>query len=78
MKKPSPIYQSSARFLGREMAKIASQAAKDKLAEILEREAVSSRSHQIAMDVLRRDTFQKESYEQIIAYFRALLRGLLD
>jgi predicted nucleotidyltransferase len=32
----------------------------------------------VAMDVLRRDTFQQESYEQIVAYFRALLRGLLD
>jgi predicted nucleotidyltransferase len=70
--------RSSARFLGREMAKIASQAAKDKLVGILEREAVSSQGHQIAMDVLRRDTFQQESYEQIVAYFRALLRGLLD
>jgi predicted nucleotidyltransferase len=49
--------RSSARFLGREMAKIASQAMKDKLLGILEREAVSSQGHQIALDVLRRDTF---------------------
>jgi hypothetical protein len=51
---------------------------KAKLADILEREAASSQGHQIAMDVLRRDTFQKESYEQVVAYFNALLRGLLD
>jgi len=70
--------RSSARFLGREMARMAGQATKAKLAGILEREAASSQGHQIAMDVLRRDTFQKESYEQVVAYFNALLRGLLD
>ncbi|MFO7687616.1 MAG: nucleotidyl transferase AbiEii/AbiGii toxin family protein [Desulfobacterales bacterium] len=70
--------RSSARFLGREMARMAGQATKTKLVGILEREAVSSQGHQIAMDVLRRDKFQNESYEQIVAYFNALLRGLLD
>jgi predicted nucleotidyltransferase len=70
--------RSSARFLGREMAKIAGRATKDKLAGILERENASSKGHQIAMDILRRDTYQKESYEQVVAYFMALLRGLLD
>ncbi|RJQ67625.1 MAG: hypothetical protein C4519_23870 [Desulfobacteraceae bacterium] len=70
--------RSSARFLGREMARIAGQATKAKLAGILEREAASSQGRQIAMDVWRRDTFQNESYEQIVVYFNALLRGLLD
>lgn len=60
------------------MARMAGQATKTKLVGILEREAVSSQGHQIAMDVLRRDKFQNESYEQIVAYFNALLRGLLD
>jgi predicted nucleotidyltransferase len=34
--------------------------------------------HEIEMDAWRRDKIQKESYEQIVAYFNALLRGLLD
>jgi len=70
--------RSSARFLGREISKMANQATKAKLVGILEREAASSQGHKIAMDVLRRDAFQKESYEQVVAYFNALLRGLLD
>ena len=70
--------RSSARFLGREIARIASHETKAKLAGILEREAASSHGHKIAIDVLRRDKFQNESYEQIVVYFNALLRGLLD
>lgn len=70
--------RSSARFLGREMARIAGQATKAMLVGILEREAAASRGHQIAMDVLGRVSFQKESYERVETYFNALLRGLLD
>ncbi|RJQ65649.1 MAG: hypothetical protein C4519_27600 [Desulfobacteraceae bacterium] len=70
--------RSSARFLGREISKMANQATKAKLVGILEREAASSPGHRIAMEVLRRDAFQKESYEQVSAYFNALLKGLLD
>lgn len=70
--------RSSARFLGREIARMAGQATKAKLAGILEREAASPQGHKIAMDVLRQDAFPKEPYEQIVEYFKALLRGLLD
>jgi predicted nucleotidyltransferase len=54
--------RSSARFLGREIARMAGQATKAKLADILEREVASSQGHKIAMDVLRQDVFQKEPY----------------
>lgn len=70
--------RSSARFLGREIAGMAGHATKAKLAGILEREAASSQGHKIVMDVLRRNAFRKESYEQVLSYFNALLRGLLD
>lgn len=49
-----------------------------KLVGILERETASSQGHKIAMDVLRQDAFQKESYGKVSAYFNALLRGILD
>ncbi|MCP4746744.1 MAG: hypothetical protein GY874_11485 [Desulfobacteraceae bacterium] len=70
--------RSSARFLGREIARMADQVTKDKLVNILERETASSQGHRIAMDVMKRNMIQKESYEQIVEYFNALLRGLLD
>lgn len=70
--------RSSAHFLGREIARMAGQATKAKLAGILEREAASSQGHKIAIDVLRQDAFRKEPYEQVVEYFNALLRGLLD
>jgi predicted nucleotidyltransferase len=44
----------------------------------LKREAGSSQGHKIAMDVFRRDPFQKEPYEKILANFNALLRGILE
>ena len=69
---------SSAHFLGFDMARLADQATNDKLTGILEREAASKRGHQLAMDVLKQSTFQNESYERIIAYFDALLKGLVD
>jgi len=69
--------RSSARFLGREITRMAGQPTKAKLTDILEREATSPQGHKIAMDVLRQDAFQKEPYEQVVEYFNALLRGLL-
>lgn len=70
--------RSSAHFLGRKIARMADQATKAKLAGILERETASSQGHKIAIDVLRQDAFQQGSYEQVVEYFNALLRGLLD
>jgi predicted nucleotidyltransferase len=69
--------RSSARFLGREIARMAGQATKAKLTDILGREAASSQGHKIAMDVLRQNAVHKEPYEQVVEYFNALLRGLL-
>lgn len=77
-KEDSDYDRSSARFLGREIAKMADQATKATLAGILEREAASSHGHRIAMDVLGRGAIHNESYEQVSAYFKALLKGLLD
>ena len=70
--------RSSARFVGREIARMADQTTKAKLAGILEREVASSQGHQIAMDVLKRKAVHKEPYEQVVEYFNALRRGLLD
>jgi predicted nucleotidyltransferase len=69
---------SSARFLGREIGKLASPATKEKLIHILEREAGLSKGHGIVMDVLRQDKFQSETYERIADHFNALLRGLSE
>ena len=41
-------------------------------------EAASSQGHKIAMDVLRQNAVHREPYEQVVEYFNALLRGLLD
>jgi predicted nucleotidyltransferase len=70
--------RSSARFLGRQIGRMAGPGIKDKLSGMLEREAASSRGHQIAMDAMRQDTFMKEPYERVVNYFDAMLRGLLD
>lgn len=70
--------RSSARFLGREIARMAGPAAKARMIHILEREAGSSQGHHIAADIVRRDSFQKESYEKIAGNFNALLRGLSE
>ena len=67
---------SSARFLGREIGRLASPATKVKLVNILEREAGLSQGHRIAMDVFRQDKLQTETYEKIVEHFNALLRGL--
>ena len=69
---------SSARFLGREIGRLAGPATKEKLVNILEREAGLSQGHRIAMDVLMGDRFQSESYERIVEHFNALLRGLSE
>lgn len=70
--------RSSARFLGRDIKRIATQTTKFKLAGILKREAAEPQGHNIALDVLRQEKFKKETYEQVLGYFKALLRGLLD
>ena len=69
---------SSARFLGREIARIASPRTKTKLTDILEREALSSQGHKMVMNILNQNSFQKEPYERTIEYFNALLRGIMD
>jgi predicted nucleotidyltransferase len=69
---------SSAHFLGLDMAGLADKSTNEKLTSILKREAASTRGHQIAMNVLRQSAFQNESYERVVTYFDALLRGLVD
>jgi len=69
---------ASARFLGREIGRLASPATKAKLVSILEREAGLSQGHRIAMDVLRQDRLQTESYEKIVKHFNTLLQGLSE
>jgi len=70
--------RASARFLGREIARMAGPDTNAKLIKILQREAGSSQGHKIAMDVLRKDPFQKELYEKIVANFTALLNGVSE
>jgi predicted nucleotidyltransferase len=70
--------RASARFLGREIARMADPDTKAKLINILERGAGSSQGHRIAIDVLRKDPFQNEPYEKIAANFDALLSGMLE
>jgi predicted nucleotidyltransferase len=69
---------SSARFLGRNMAKISTKATKMKLVEILEREAKSAPGHRIAMDVLISRSVQRLSYGQIVQYFNSMLKGIME
>jgi len=69
---------SSARFLGREIGRIASPLTKARLVGILEREAGLSQGHGIAIDVLRGDKLQWESYDKIVEHFGAMLRGLSE
>jgi len=69
---------SSAHFLGLDMARLADPATNSRLTGILDREAASKRGHQLAMDVLKQSAFQNESYERVVVYFDALLRGLVD
>jgi predicted nucleotidyltransferase len=72
-------YESgSGRLLGRDISKIAYPSTTDKLIEILKQESREKRGHRIAMDVLQGDRFTEESYEKVLAYFDALLKGLTD
>jgi predicted nucleotidyltransferase len=68
----------SARLLGRDISKISYTSTINKLIEILKRESRGKRGHGIAMDVLQSGRFAEESYEKILAYFDALLKGLTD
>jgi len=69
---------ASALFLGRDIENISSPATKTKMLEILEREANSKQGHKIAMDVMQSDTYRNQSYERVVEYFNALLKGLAD
>jgi predicted nucleotidyltransferase len=68
----------SARLLGRDISKIAYTSTIEKLIEILKRESQGKRGHGIAMDVLQSNRFAEESYEEVLAVFDALLKGLTD
>ncbi len=68
----------SARLLGRDISKIALSTTKAKLIEILKRESQWKQGHRIAMDMLRGNRYEEKSYEEIIAIFDALLKGLTD
>jgi predicted nucleotidyltransferase len=68
----------SARLLGRDIARIAFTTTMAKLIEILERESQRKQGHRIAMDVLQGNRFVGKSYEEIIALFSALLKGMTD
>jgi len=68
----------SARLLGRDISKIAFRTTMAKLIEILKRESQRKQGHRIAMDVLQGNRFVGKSYEEIIALFSALLKGMTD
>jgi predicted nucleotidyltransferase len=68
----------SARLLGRDISKIAFSATKAKLIGILKRESQRKQGHRIAMDILQGNRFAEKSYEEIIALFDSLLKGLAD
>jgi predicted nucleotidyltransferase len=70
--------RASAHFLGREMTKIAKPRTKAVLIRILDRENSSSHGHKIAMEILKQDMSQKLTYDEVLSYFNALLRGLTD
>lgn len=69
---------SSARFLGRNIARISTKATKTKLIEILGREAKARQGHRIAMDVLISKSVPRLSYDQITQYFSSLLKGIVE
>jgi hypothetical protein len=68
----------SARLLGRDISKIAFSITKAKLIEILKGETQRKQGHRIAMDILQSNRFVVKSYEELIAVFDALLKGLTD
>ena len=45
---------------------------------ILKRESQRKQGHRIAMDILQGNRFAEKSYEEIIALFDSLLKGLAD
>jgi predicted nucleotidyltransferase len=68
----------SARLLGRDISKIAFPTTKAKLIEILKRESQRKQGHRIAMDILQGNRLVEKPYEEIIALFDGLLKGLTD
>ncbi len=69
---------ASARFLGRDIATISSPSTKNKLIEILEREADSTQGHKIALTAMQNDLYRGESHQYIVEHFNALLEGLIE
>jgi predicted nucleotidyltransferase len=69
---------ASARFLGRDIGNISKPVTKAKLIEILEREANSKQGHKIVINVIQSDFYRNESYERVVEYFNALLKGLIE
>lgn len=68
----------SARLLGRDISKIAFTTTMAKLIEILKRESQRKQGHRIAIDMLQGNRFVEKTYEEIIALFDALLKGMTD
>jgi predicted nucleotidyltransferase len=69
---------ASARFLGRDIATISIPSTKNKLIEILEREADSAQGHKIALTAMQNDLSRRESHQYIVEHFNALLEGLTE
>lgn len=67
---------ASARMLGRDISKIASKSTKETLLEILGREYNRVQGHRIAMGVLQNDAFRQFDYDDVVAHFVSLLKGL--
>jgi predicted nucleotidyltransferase len=68
----------SARLLGRDISRIAFTTTMTKLIEILKRESQRKQGHRIAIDMLQGNRFAEKTYEEIIALFDALLKGMTD
>jgi predicted nucleotidyltransferase len=68
----------SARLLGRDISKIATPTTLTELIKILEVESQREQGHRIAMEMLRGHRFGDNSYEDTLALFEALLKGLTD
>jgi len=68
----------SARLLGRDIFMIAFTTTMAKLIEILKRESQRKQGHRIAIDMLQGNRFVEKTYEEIMALFDALLKGMTD
>lgn len=68
----------SARFLGRNISRVASSTTRVKLIEILQRESLRKQGHRIAMAILQGSKFAEKTYDEITTLFDALLKGLTD